>query len=188
MESMVSVLPGYPAHVACRDKKGNLWRADIRILEDLPADLWAAPPNRIAQQEERTILTPEEEAELAKHRIFSRKPTPSHPANYPGARTLTEEERKAWSGEVVDTVPEVRAALEEKDQTEEKFGKLRKITVKKLKEFCARHFPKEQKEPSEPLDLEAEVLPEGYDELDEYEAAGSMAGNEDIEASGSDKD
>eukprot|EP00808_Paulinella_micropora_P025771 g76701.t1 len=202
-------LPGYPAHVACRVKKGKLCRADIRVLEDLPANLWAAPPNRIALQEERTILTPEEEAELAKHRIFSRKPTPSHPANYPGARTLTEEERKAWRGEVVDTVPEVRAALEEKDQTEEKFGKLRKITVKKLKEFCARHgLPQsglrpvlvnrvwrwwvlereEQKEPSEPLDLEAEVLPEGYDELDAYEAAGSMAGNEDIEASGSDND
>eukprot|EP00808_Paulinella_micropora_P029962 g79986.t1 len=153
-----------------RIHKDGEYGEDIRVLEDLPADLWAAPPNRIALQEERTILTPEEEAELAKHRIFSRKPTPSHPANYP------------------DTVPKVRAALEEKDQTEEKFGKLRKITVKKLKEFCARHgLPQsglrpvlvnrvwrwwvlereEQKEPLEPLDLEAEVLPEGYDELDE---------------------
>eukprot|EP00808_Paulinella_micropora_P004331 g11213.t1 len=132
-------LPGYPGHVRCKDKKGNEWRADIRVLGDLPDDLWATPPNRVAIQEARVTLTPEEEATLAKHRIFSQQETPSHPATYPGARVLTEDEKKACSGEVIDNVPEVQQALSVPHQTEQNFSKLRKITVKKLKEFCAHH-------------------------------------------------
>eukprot|EP00808_Paulinella_micropora_P005079 g24493.t1 len=109
-------LPGYPGHVRCKDKKGNEWRADIHVLGDLPDDLWATPPNRVAIQEARVTLIPEEEATLAKHRIFSQQETPSHPATYPGARVLTEDEKKLGAA-----------------------SKLRKITVKKLKEFCAHH-------------------------------------------------
>eukprot|EP00808_Paulinella_micropora_P005073 g24483.t1 len=62
------------------------------------------------------------------------------PSGYlPWCESTYRRRKKAWSGEVIDNVPEVQQALSVPHQTEQNFSKLRKITVKKLKEFCAHH-------------------------------------------------
>lgn len=132
-------LPGYPAHVECPDKNGHLWKAEVRVLEELPPDLWGIPPNRVALQQARVQLTPEEEARLPFHRIHSLQPTPAHPRSYPGARELTEEEQQEWRGEGVNPLAEVERALAKEGQTEATFAKDHKMTMPKLKAYCKHH-------------------------------------------------
>eukprot|EP00808_Paulinella_micropora_P002217 g76207.t1 len=137
-------LPGYPAHLGpCVDRKRHAWLAkNIRVLADLPeGDLWAVPPARFAAREARDSLTADEKKLLPHHEIFSRKPTPQHPKTHPGARVMTDDEKREWHsiGVERDPVDDITAALRkasEEGLTEAEFGKVREVTVPKLKAYC----------------------------------------------------
>ena len=204
-------LPGYPAHCECKDRNGKVWRADFRVLEELPDDLWGVPEARASHREDRTIITPEEEAMLPFHRISSEQPTVAHPRTYPGARVLSEEEKKAWSLEAPDPVQAVKSVLNQPDMTDTKFAASRTITVPKLKAYCAlfglprtgnrralvarvwEHFRSQPVAAPEPVaerggDLEEDSQESDNDNLEAHEAVAAAVGGDGAEASGSDSE
>eukprot|EP00808_Paulinella_micropora_P000364 g41199.t1 len=208
-------LPGYPAHLGpCVDRKGHAWLANnIRVLDELPeGDLWAVPPARFAAHEARDSLTAEEKKMLPHHEIFSRKPTPQHPKTYPGARVMTEDEKKTWHsiGVERDPVEEIAVALSKARQeglSEEKFCKVPGVTVPKLKAYCkAKGLATKGNKPAllsrvwahaatqieclapdeEGAELDSQA--DDSDVIAEAMEANALAGQSDFEPSGSDRD
>ena len=204
-------LPGYPAHLGpCVDRKGHAWLAkNIRILGELPeGDLWAVPPARFAAREARDSLTADEKKLLPHHEIFSRKPTPQHPRTYPGARVMTDDEKKVWHsiGVERDPIEDIIAAFSkarEEGLTQEQFGKVRDITVPKLKAYCKAkglavggkradllsrvwEHAATQVETQEERESELDSQADDSDEVAEVLEGNALAGHSDLELSGSD--
>ena len=40
-------LPGKPGFLQCPDQFGKEWRATVRVLDELPADMWSLPLTRV---------------------------------------------------------------------------------------------------------------------------------------------
>eukprot|EP00808_Paulinella_micropora_P007551 g4888.t1 len=189
-------LPGKPAHIGpIIDRRCYAWTArDIRVLDDLPPDLWAVPPARLAAREDRDRLTLAEQAKLPYSKIYSHKPTPTHPKKYPGARAMTEDEQKEWQaiGVEKDPVQEIKAAFaqaKEQSLTEEKFGKMPVVTVARLKAYCRAHgllFSGEKpallaRVWEHATTREPDSQADDSDALDQLEEVNALAGNSDFE-------
>eukprot|EP00808_Paulinella_micropora_P032057 g16021.t1 len=195
-------LPGTPAHIGpISDKRGHRWTAEnIRILDELPEDLWAVPSARFAARQDRDRLTPAEQARLPYHHIFSIKQTPTHPKKYPGARAMTEKEEKQWHsiGVEKDPVTEIEVAFakaKEQELTEEKFGRISGFTVPNLKAYCkASGLAVSGNKPAllsrvweHATTREIDSQADDSDELDRLEEVNALAANSDMEVSGSDE-
>eukprot|EP00808_Paulinella_micropora_P002418 g69885.t1 len=131
-------LPGRPGHFKIKDTKGHIWTAHVRVLDDLPEDLWALPPDRQAAVDASLYLTEEERKSLPRTFKFRNdRPPPKHPS-WTGVRRLTDAERKAYDFEnpaaprpphelVDEMLPQGVAAL------------TKNTTVPALKAWLARH-------------------------------------------------
>jgi len=186
-------LPGYPAHIRpVADVRGHAWLAkNIRILDELPPDLWSVPRARFAAREDRDQLTPAESARLPKHRIYSSKPTPRHPKKYPGARAMTAAEEKEWAsiGVEKDAVLEIETKCAEavsEGLNEDKFAKMPGVTVALLKKYCqAKGLPTSGNKPAlvtrvwEYVVVESQA--EDSNDLDRLDEQNAIAGNSDFE-------
>eukprot|EP00808_Paulinella_micropora_P019194 g58835.t1 len=130
-------LPGRPGHFKIKDTKGHIWTAHVRVLDDLPEDLWALPPDRQAAVDASLYLTEEERKSLPRTFFRNDRPPPKHPS-WTGVRRQTDAERKAYDFEnpaaprpphelVDEMLPQGVAAL------------TKNTTVPALKEWLARH-------------------------------------------------
>ena len=90
------MLPGRPGLVSCvRD--GKAWSCPVRLIHELPVDMWGLPASRVAAVASHKHLTEQESALLCRSAISSAHPTPSHPRNFPGGRAMNKTEHQQYS-------------------------------------------------------------------------------------------
>ena len=131
-------LPGRPGHFVMKDKAGYEWEAKVRVLGDLPEDLWALPADRSAAQDDVEMLSEQERLFVPRTSFVNDGAAPTHPA-WMGARLLDEEEKRQHDFGDESRFPaahlKVTAILAE-DPTE---AGLKKATVKELKSWLAEN-------------------------------------------------
>eukprot|EP00808_Paulinella_micropora_P023487 g10224.t1 len=84
-------LPGRPAHFSCVDRSGELWRVDVRVLDELAPQPWAIPREREAKVRSLTHLTEEERLNLPRI-VLDNDRSVAHPP-WHGARELSQHEQ-----------------------------------------------------------------------------------------------
>eukprot|EP00808_Paulinella_micropora_P019625 g20529.t1 len=80
-------LAGRPAHFTCTDAAGKQWQVNIRVLDVLPADLWAVPSDREARISAEYLLSEEERLRMPRVNFRNDGTAPPHPA-WRGCRLL----------------------------------------------------------------------------------------------------
>eukprot|EP00808_Paulinella_micropora_P003307 g7376.t1 len=93
-EYMQGNLPAKPAHMTCKDSKGVEYRAEFRVVDDLPHNLWEVPAERKEKIDNLTYLSEEEGLNLPRTYFCNDKEAPAQPV-WVGGRELTAEERRA---------------------------------------------------------------------------------------------
>eukprot|EP00808_Paulinella_micropora_P012308 g39934.t1 len=80
-------LAGRPAHFTCTDAAGKQWQVNVRVLDVLPADLWAVPSDREACISAEYLLSEEERLRMPRVNFRNDGTAPPHPA-WRGCRLL----------------------------------------------------------------------------------------------------
>eukprot|EP00808_Paulinella_micropora_P024546 g6085.t1 len=175
-------LPGYPAHLGpCVDRKGHAWLAkNIRVLADLPeGDLWASLLLDLLLVKHETRLQQMRKNCFPIMKFFLVSPRPNTPKH-------TQELGKA----------------SEEGLTEAEFGKVREVTVPKLKAYCKAkglavggkkadllsriwEHAATQVEAQEEEESELDSQADDSDKVAEVLEGNALAGQSDLELSGS---
>eukprot|EP00808_Paulinella_micropora_P004362 g40987.t1 len=83
-------LSGRPAHFSCVDRSGELWRVDVRVLDELAPQPWAISREREAKVRSLTRLAEEERLNLPRI-VLDNDRSVAHPP-WHGARELSQHE------------------------------------------------------------------------------------------------
>jgi len=143
-------LPGRPGHFVMKDRTGYEWEAHVRVLGDLPEDVWGVPSDRAEAQENVDKLTEEERLYVARTSFVNEGSAPVHPAWY-GARHLNEEEKRLhdFHDESRFPAPHLRVnSILAENPTEEG---LKKATVKELKSWLTENSQRRSGPGSKPV-------------------------------------
>eukprot|EP00808_Paulinella_micropora_P026125 g13567.t1 len=80
-------LAGRPAHFTCTDAADKQWQVNVRVLDVLPADLWAVPSDREARISAEYLLSEEERLRMPRVNFRNDGTAPPHPV-WRGCRLL----------------------------------------------------------------------------------------------------
>jgi len=73
-------LPGRPGHFACRDLAGKVWEVKVRVLDQLPDDLWGVPADRSQRIADEYKLSEAERLRMPRVSFSNTGSAPAHPA------------------------------------------------------------------------------------------------------------
>jgi len=73
------MLPGRPGYLSCLGRAGQDWKCPVRLIDQLPGDLWGLPIARATAVASHLHLTEEESKLLCRTIISTARPTASHP-------------------------------------------------------------------------------------------------------------
>ena len=128
------MLPGRPGVISCvRD--GKAWTCPVRLIDELPIDMWGLPASRAAAVASHDHLTEEEAALLCRSIISSASATPAHPRNFPGGRTMRDGERRQYQS--IGSHTKVADFLRDSPAAELTDDALDVFSVQDLKDFLA---------------------------------------------------